>query len=493
MPRLARPGLLRLLSAAAVLSAAALGSFAAARALLPGEGELAFGLLVGGEPVLAGQSAQAVAEDRGARALSRKVTFRWGEKVALTASLAELGGEVDTAMLARRAAEVGHEGDAVDSLLDALAARAGSVDLRVPVSVGAEPLAEKLERFKEEHDAPPVDARLVAERSASQHAPGKYVDVYAAMAALDRALLEQRQGDLAIELPAFALEPRASKQAVETIDVGQVVSRFETKFGYVGGQANRAGNIKRAASQVDGVVLMPGEIVSFNEHVGPRSADNGFFPAPEIYKGEMREGIGGGTCQVAGTLHAAAFFGGLEIMERSPHSRPSGYIRMGLDATVVYPTTDLKLRNPYDFPVVIHAIIDKGTLVFELRGRAKPVSVDYATAEVATAPFKRKIEEASWFPEGKFVLKQKGITGHTIKKTRVLRYASGTERVEVTTDVYPATFEIYQVAPGTDPASLPAPPEGADSAASPAAPAAPAASGPAQAQVASATPTPTSG
>jgi vancomycin resistance protein YoaR len=478
-----------------VLSAAALGSVAAARSLIPAGGELAEGLRVGGEAVLAGQSAEAVAEDRGARALARKVTFRWGDKVALTASLAELGGEVDTAMLARRAEEIAHEGDLVDSLLDALAARAGRVDLRVPVTIGAEQLADKLERFKEENDAPPVDARLMADHSATQHAPGKYVDVYAAMSALDRALLDQRQGDLTVELPAFALEPRASKQVVETIDVGQVVSRFETKFGYVGGQANRAGNIKRAASQVDGVVLMPGEIVSFNEHVGPRSTENGFFPAPEIYKGEMREGIGGGTCQVSGTLHAAAFFGGLEIVERSPHSRPSGYIRMGLDATVVYPTTDLKLRNPYDFPVVIRAIIDKGTLVFELHGRAKPVSVNYSTAEVATAPFKRKIEEASWFPEGKVVLKQKGITGHTIKKTRVMRFASGTERVEVTTDVYPATFEIYQVAPGTDPASLPPPPEGSsDSAASaPAAPAAPAATGPAQAQVASSAPAPTSG
>ena len=34
------------------------------------------------------------------------------------------------------------------------------------------------------------------------------------------------------------------------------------------------------------------------------------------------DGIGGGTCQVSGTLHAAAFFAGLEVVERYPHSRP---------------------------------------------------------------------------------------------------------------------------------------------------------------------------
>jgi vancomycin resistance protein YoaR len=317
--------------------------------------------------------------------------------------------------------------------------------------------------------------------------------VYGALAALDRALAEHPAGDLTVELPAFAIEPRATKQAALAIDVSQEISRFETKFGYLGGQQNRAGNIRRAASQIDGVVLMPGEIVSFNEHVGPRSVDNGFFPAPEIYKGEMREGIGGGTCQVAGTLHAAAFFGGLDIVERSPHSRPSGYIRMGLDATVVYPTVDLKLRNTYDFPVVVHAVIDKGTLRFELRGRVKAVTVDFTTDTVASATYKRKIEEISWFPEGKVVLKQKGITGHTIKKTRVMRFLSGDTKTEVTTDVYPATFEIYQVGPGTDLSTLPPPPDedGAPPAPAASTPASP--PGPPQAQAAPAAPAPSSG
>jgi vancomycin resistance protein YoaR len=471
MSRFARPTPARLLAAAAVVAIAGAGAFAALRAVLPADGALAQGLHVGGEPVLPEQSPQAVAQHHAARTLARNVTFRWNEEVALTASLEELGAEVDTEMLARRTAEVAHEGDVITRLHDALDARAGRVDLRIPVTLGAEKLAEKLERFKEVNDTHPVDSRLsLADHTATEHASGAYVDIYAAITALDRALHEHVGGDVTVDMPAFAIEPRASKKAVEALDVSQVVSRFETKFGYVGAQAKRAGNIQRAASQVDGVVIMPGEIVSFNQHVGPRSVENGFFPAPEIYKGEIREGIGGGTCQVSGTLHAAAYFGGLDIVERSPHSRPSGYIRMGLDATVVYPTVDLKLRNTYDFPVVIHAVIDKGTLAFELRGPTKPVTVDFATDTVGIAKFKRKIEEASWLPEGKFVLKQKGITGYTIKKTRVMRFASGTSKVEVTTDVYPATFEIFQIAPGTDLSELPPPPEedGAPAATAPA-------------------------
>jgi vancomycin resistance protein YoaR len=205
---------------------------------------------------------------------------------------------------------------------------------------------------------------------------------------------------------------------------------------------------------VDGVVLMPGEVASFNRLVGPRSEENGFTTAPEIYKGEMRDGIGGGTCQVAGTLHAAAFFAGLEILDRSNHSRPSGYIRMGLDATVVYPTVDLKLRNPYAFPLVVHASIDRGTLAFELRGRERPVEVQLSTATVGVEPFKRKVEEAHWVKEGKFVLKQKGIRGYSIRKTRTIALQGGERRVEVSTDVYPPTFEIYLVPPGADAEAL---------------------------------------
>jgi vancomycin resistance protein YoaR len=171
----------------------------------------------------------------------------------------------------------------------------------------------------------------------------------------------------------------------------------------------------------------------------------------------MREGIGGGTCQVAGTLHAAAYLGGIEIVERSPHSRPSGYIRTGLDATVVFPTVDLKLRNPYDFPMVVHAVADKGTLVFELYGREKPAQVEVATVTVGTTDYKRKIEEDAALGEGKMVLKQRGIRGVSLRKRRKIHpvAALGRDRVEVTTDVYPPTFEIWKVGPGADIESLP--------------------------------------
>jgi vancomycin resistance protein YoaR len=448
----------RWITATALLGAAAGTGIWSGRELLPREGEIARGVLVGGARVAAGASAQAVAEAAAQRALAQRVTFTWSGARLVEASLAELGGTVDTAAIAASLAAVGHEeglGARVDA---ALQARRGHTDVPVHVRLPVEPLAEKLERLKDELDTPPLSARLdLAHHTASEHTPGRYLDVYAAADALDRALAQPVESAaralVTVVVPAFEIAPHASREAVLAVDTTQIVSRFETRFSE--GQKGRAGNIRRAASGMDGVVLMPGETVSFNANVGARSLDNGFALAPEIYKGELRDGVGGGTCQVSGTLHAAAFFGGLDIVERINHSRPSGYIHLGLDATVVFPTVDLKLRNPYDFPVVLHAVADKGTLTFEILGRETPAKVEYDTVTVGTAAFKRKVEEDAGVKEGAVVVKQKGIRGVSVRKTRTIHLALGRERVEVSTDVYPPTFEILKVAPGTDPDSLP--------------------------------------
>lgn len=444
------------LAVVAVLLGGTIGAaVGGARAILPEAGRVAPGLRVAGLVAKEGSTPAELAEGAVARRLTRRVELRDGGALVTTATVGELGATMDAPALERRIAAVAHGGDLLERLDDALEARAGRRELATPLVVPVEPLAERLAAFKDEADRAARSARLdLAAKQASGGSPGRYLDAYATAAAIERALAEGNDATAIVAVVWQAVPPLASAEVVAAIDTSQVVSSFETRFGYLGGQASRAKNVARAAGQMEGVVLMPGEVVSFNDNVGPRSAENGFYPAPEIYKGEMREGIGGGTCQVAGTLHAAAYLGGFDVVERSNHSRPSGYIRIGLDATVVYPVVDLKLRNPFDFPVVVHHRIDKGTLRFELLGREHGVPVDFDTATVGVQPFKRKVEEVATLPAGKIIKKQRGIRGISIKKTRHIRRPEG-ERVEITTDVYPPTFEIFQVAPGTSPDDLP--------------------------------------
>ncbi|MRG91693.1 VanW family protein [Polyangium spumosum] len=444
--------LLRGALASVVVAAAALSASAACKHLLPAEGTVARGVRIGG--VEAGPGTPREVAARHARALlERRVTLTIGEDVALETSLAELGAAVDEQRLATRLASVGREGDLEARLADALSARGGGVTVPVFVTLPIEPLAAALERRKDETDTPPRGARLdFATGKPTAHVSGKYLDLYAAASAIERAA---QSGESRVSVPTFEILPDASSEVVASIDVSRVVTKYETRFGYLGGQANRAQNVARAAAGIDGVVLLPGEMKSFNVEVGPRTKDNGFTTAPEIWKGEMREGIGGGTCQVASTLHAAAYLGGFEIAERSNHSRPSGYIPMGLDATVVYPHVDLRLKNPYSFPVVVRAVTDKGTLTVEIRGSGAPDAVEWSSSTIGVSPYKRKIEENPALTEGRVVLKQKGIKGYQIRKTRVMKSEDGRARVEEKTDVYPPTFEILIVPPGLDPATLP--------------------------------------
>jgi hypothetical protein len=254
--------------------------------------------------------------------------------------------------------------------------------------------------------------------------------------------------------------PRISTAFLKSLDISTVVAEYETYFGRRGDQELRGKNIDNAAQKLDGLVISPGEMISFNEVIGERSEANGFHKSWEIFKGEMVEGLGGGTCPVASTFHAATFFAGFDVLERLPHSRPSAYIPMGLDSTVVFPAVDLKVRNPHAFPVVVHAKTEGAKLRVELLGKERPVKVGFGREVLESIPFKRKIVEDATLAGKKVRVKQHGINGYKIKRTRLFTYADGRTRKEEKEDKYPATTEIYEVPVGFDVALLPPLPSG---------------------------------
>jgi vancomycin resistance protein YoaR len=142
-----------------------------------------------------------------------------------------------------------------------------------------------------------------------------------------------------------------------------VLSEFKTKFSTKGDSVDRALNVERAAALVDGTVVQPGGVFSFNDVVGRRTAANGFREAHVIINGQLTDGFGGGVCQVSSTLHHAALEAGLEILEHHPHSRASLYIGPSFDATVDYGRLDLRFLNTLGVPVTINAsTIEKGIL-----------------------------------------------------------------------------------------------------------------------------------
>jgi vancomycin resistance protein YoaR len=445
---------LRLLACSALIAASGTAASAAVLYVLPTDGAPARGLRIDGAPIPPGASVRSFVSARAAAREAAMVHVRLPAATKpLPMTLAQLGLRVDTEAAVRRAMAIAHEGSIEQRFDECLRARQGAFDIPLTWTVDAPSLFSWLGPIKEDTDEPPVAARLdLVNHTVIPHRSGMYLDLYAVVDGVDRVA---HLGAKELPLPATEVPPIASSEFLERIDISQVVGHFETRFGYLGGEANRAQNIQTAASRLDGQVLLPGQIMSFNAVVGHRTLENGFHKGWEIFKGEMVEGIGGGTCQVASTLHAASYLAGLEVLERSPHSRPSGYITMGLDSTVVDGSVDLKLRNPFHFPIVLHSAVDRGSLVFELLGEQRPVTVTFKRDVIGVRDYKRTLRETSYLPEGKVVLKQHGIRGYSIRRTRVVTYRDGSEREEITTDIYPATAEIYLVPPGTDESVLP--------------------------------------
>ena len=142
------------------------------------------------------------------------------------------------------------------------------------------------------------------------------------------------------------------------------LSSFSTSF--MTGQEARNHNIRLAASILNGKMISPGQLFSFNDTIGQRTSDRGFVKATSIEFGNKLNLEGGGICLVSSVLYVSALMAGMEIVERYPHSRQVPYILPGNDATVDFGMKDLKFKNSFTQPVVIETSIRGSRLIIRL-------------------------------------------------------------------------------------------------------------------------------
>src|SRR5258708_28367325 len=256
--------------------------------------------------------------------------------------------------------------------------------LPIPVVLGRAAMATLL-KLKDEVDRVPIDARfdLETKRLLPENA-GFYLDVYGTLAEFERA---GRAGDPQVRAAFDSKPPRLVAAQMGGVSFGEVLGWFETHYAVDKKHEARTFNLRLAASKLDGHVILPGETFDFNDVVGPRDEANGYQVAPVIAQGELVDGIGGGTCQIAGTLHGAAFFAAVGIVERHPHTRPSFYTHMCLNPTVVYPTITLRVRNSFDHPVVLHETVRDGLVRPEILAPHPAPTPTFVPQLTETVPF----------------------------------------------------------------------------------------------------------
>ncbi|MEM9187781.1 MAG: VanW family protein [Myxococcota bacterium] len=353
----------------------------------------------------------------------------------------ELGARIDIEELVSRLRSVGHSGDPFEDGATWWDARRGQIDFQWRVAVESAVLEARIEALRHEIDRIPKSTRFHANGTVAENGwDGRFVDVDLAQSRITHALLAS---DLLVELP-IREEPMPYEPPEELV-LDAVLGTFVTR--YRPRERGRSHNVQLAAGLLDGAVIAPGGILSFNHRVGPRTRTRGYRLAPQIQDGIMVDGIGGGVCQVASTLHAAAFYGGFEISEHVPHSRPSSYIPTGLDATVSWPSLDLQIRNPFPSPVVVRTSADRGSLKIDLIGRDAGWAVEVDRRVLARSSFEERIIEDPEAPPGTDEVVEEGIRGVTVRRRRTI-VASGGPRVEERIIRYPPTDRVRRVAVG---------------------------------------------
>lgn len=330
-----------------------------------------------------------------------------------------------------------------------------------PLVGGARPLGanrplvlERLVGLKDQHDRPAEDARVdLAHRKVIPEVDGFGLHVYESLGRLEEAA---RAGTTSLELPGGPIHPRLTRATLGNLDVTHVMGWFETKF--PPGEKDRNYNLKVAAEKLNGFILMPGQEFSFNAVVGDRTEKEGYRVAHVITAGEMVDGLAGGTCQISTTLHGAVWFAGLDIVYGIPHSRPSAYVTMGMDATVVYPTTDLKLRNPYEFPVVIRYTVSQGTARVEVLGHKRPwTKIAFEREILVEKPYETITREDDELPVGTMIVDQVGFPGYELKRRRLFYRGAKVAKKEERLIKYPPTTEYVRIGSNPNPNLVPPP------------------------------------
>lgn len=150
-------------------------------------------------------------------------------------------------------------------------------------------------------------------------------------------------------------------------------SKFSTSI--KNSQEGRRHNVTLALQKLNGTVVKPNEIVSFNALTGPQTASGGYQDAVVIINGKFTNGVGGGICQASTTLYNALVLANVEIAEVHKHTLPVKYVELSLDAMVSDGYADLIFKNTSQNDLYIKSYVLGDDAVVEIYGKSLPEDV----------------------------------------------------------------------------------------------------------------------
>ncbi len=203
---------------------------------------------------------------------------------------------------------------------------------------------------------------------------------------------------------------------VKTSDIGieafpDLLSSYSTSF--ASSSSNRATNVSLATNKINGKVLMPGEVFSFNGTVGKRTPQAGFKVAGVYMNGQVATDYGGGICQVSSTLYNAVLRANLEIVDRSNHMFEVGYVPIGTDATVSWGAPDFKFKNSRSYPIKIVTSSSNRKCVVKFYGlkESEEYDIEIVSYRTGSVPYRTTYTTDSSLAAGQQKVIQRGSNG----------------------------------------------------------------------------------
>jgi len=178
------------------------------------------------------------------------------------------------------------------------------------------------------------------------------------------AMSSQKGIVIIIPLQIKTLEPKITTDKANNLGIKELIGVGNSLFFH--SIPSRIHNVALGASRINGVLVAPGEVFSFNKALGDVSAFTGYQQAYIIQNGKTVLGDGGGICQVSTTFFRALLNAGLSIVERHAHAYRVSYYEEdsppGIDATIFVPSVDLKFKNDTGNYILIQSQIDLDNL-----------------------------------------------------------------------------------------------------------------------------------
>ena len=244
----------------------------------------------------------------------------------------------------------------------------------------------KLQQIYDKYYVPPVNSVVTFSPdkkpmfSCTESVKGYKIDLLKLKTEIETALKEGRSVEISTN--PFLFEGELCKSKVSKSF--HLRSQFST--GMENSIPERKHNIALSISKFNGLMLYPGEGVSFNATTGKRTAENGYKEAKIISNGQMVEGFGGGVCQSSTTLYNAVLKADLKVTEHHHHSLAVSYVPPSFDAMVNSGTADLKFVNSSDNMIYIKTFTDGKRVTVQIYGEVLPYTVQRRSEVIERTP-----------------------------------------------------------------------------------------------------------